>query len=44
MRIAILQQTMVLLQNQKLGHFAWDVLETAVDTPNAEIQAAIIGN
>jgi len=43
-RITLLQETMVLLKNKRIGHLAWNLLDTAVDTPNAEVQAAIVGS
>lgn len=44
MRITILQESLALLENQKLGHLAWKILDTAVDTPNPEVHVAIIGS
>jgi hypothetical protein len=42
-RITILQEATALLKNKKMGDMAWSILDTAVDTPNPEIQIAILG-
>lgn len=42
-RITILQEATVLLQNKNLGDMAWAIIDSAVNYPNAEVQTAIIG-
>lgn len=43
MRITILQEAIVLLNNKKLGELAWAILDSAVESPNAEVLTAILG-